>query len=127
MKSKLIDILYWTLTILFALFMLEDGTAKIVGVQQGVDILKHLGYPAYLLTIMGIAQVIGCVCIVQPFFRVLKEWAYAGFCINFLGAGASHYFLHDPIITIISPIIFLIVLFITYFLWKKYEDVKMVK
>ena len=57
MKPKTTKTLYWIFTILFAMFMLMDGIGGITRQQAGQDVLKHLGYPMYALTIFGFAKV----------------------------------------------------------------------
>jgi hypothetical protein len=39
--------------------------------------LALLGYPPYLLAILGTAKILGSIVLVLPKFRLLKEWAYA--------------------------------------------------
>ena len=124
MKPKTIKIIYWIVTILFSLFMLFSGVVEIMQTEQAKDIMTHLGYPIYVNTIIGIAKILGALAILQWKFRTLKEWAYAGFTIDFIGAGASLYFAGDGILMALSPIIFLAVMFISYFLWKKAERQK---
>jgi len=121
MKLKTIKIIYWSVTIFFALAMLADGIAGVLRVEGGKEALAHLGYPEYNLTIFGIAKILGSIAILQPKFRTIKEWAYAGFTINFIGAFASHAFVGDGIGTLVPPIITLVIMFISYFLWKKIE------
>jgi hypothetical protein len=48
-----------------------------------------------------------------------KEWAYAGFAFNFIGAFASRAFVGDEIGLLIPPVVMLGVLFGAYYLWKK--------
>ena len=118
MKAKTIRIIYWVLTILFSLFMLFSGVSEIMQTEQAKEIMKHLGYPIYVNTIIGAAKILGALAILQWRFQILKEWAYAGFTIDFIGASASFYFAGDGIITALSPMIFLAVMFLSYFLWK---------
>ena len=124
MKPKTIKIIYWVVTILFSLFMLYSGVSEVMQIEQGKELMKHLGYPIYVNTIIGVAKILGALAILQWKFRTLKEWAYAGFTIDFIGAGASMYFAGDRILMALSPIIFLAVMFISYFLWKKTEKMK---
>ena len=124
MKPKTIKIIYWTLTILFSLFMIFSGVSEVMQTEQAKGILKHLGYPIYVNTIIGVAKILGALAILQWKFRTLKEWAYAGFSIDFIGASASMYFAGDGIVMMLSPMIFLAVMFISYFLWKKVEKMK---
>ena len=121
MKPKTIKIIYWAVIILFSLFMLFSGVSELMQTEQAKEIMKHLGYPVYVNTIIGVAKILGALAILQWKFKTLKEWAYAGFTIDFIGASTSFYFAGDGILMILSPFIFLAVMFLTYFLWKKVE------
>lgn len=123
MKPKTIKILYWILTIFFALFMLMDGIGGITRQQAGQDVLKHLGYPMYVLSIFGIAKLLGVIAILQNKFKTIKEWAYAGFAFTFIGATASRAFAADGFGLIVAPLIALAFMFVAYFFWKRYEQV----
>ena len=121
MKPKTIKITYWTVTIIFCLANLFSGISGFFPNKQGLDIMRQLGYPTYLLLIIGVAKMLGSLTIVQTKFRTIKEWAYAGFTIDYLGASTSFYIVNAGWLSIIFPLIFLIVLFVSYFLWKKVE------
>lgn len=110
---------YWITTIIFALMMIMDGVGGITQQEAGKEVLKHLGYPMYLLIIVGIAKLLGAASILQNKFTTIKEWAYAGFAINFIGAFASRAFVGDGIALLIPPLIALVIMFIPYILWKK--------
>jgi uncharacterized membrane protein YphA (DoxX/SURF4 family) len=86
-------IIYWIATIWLALGMLSTGTGQIIKMkagQGGVDMIKHLGYPVYFLTILGVWKILGVVAVLIPKFPLLKEWAYAGFFFVMSGAIISH-------------------------------------
>jgi uncharacterized membrane protein YphA (DoxX/SURF4 family) len=119
---KKLNTWYWIATIIFALMMIMDGFGGITQQEAGKEVLKHLGYPMYLLIIVGIAKLLGAVSILQNKFTVIKEWAYAGFAINFIGAFASRAFVGDGISLLIPPIIALAIMFIPYILWKKLKS-----
>lgn len=119
MKTKTTKILYWIFTILLCLMLFADGFGGITQQQAGQDVLKHLGYPMYLLIITGVAKWLALIAILQPNFKVIKEWAYAGVSVNFIGAFASRAFVGDSFFETILPIIMLAIMFISYFLWKK--------
>ena len=123
MKPKTIKIIYWMVTILFSLFMLYSGIVEVMQNEQAKEVMKHLGYPIYVNTIIGVAKILGALAILQWKFRTLKEWAYAGFTIDFIGAGASLYFAGDGILMVLSTTIFLAVMFLSYFLWKKVDNI----
>ena len=119
MNQKTLKITYWVVTSLFCLANLASGLMELFPNQMAFDLMKLLGYPAYLLTILGVAKILGSLSIIQTKYRTIKEWAYAGFAIDYVGASWSFYFIDGDIFAIIFPIIFLAVLFASYFLWKK--------
>jgi len=126
MKQKTLKVWYWVITILFAAFMAFSGVMGLIGSEQGNAVLIDLGYPLYLNIIIGIAKVLGAIVLVQPKFPTLKEWAYAGFAIDIIGASASFGLNGSGIGPTLSPLIFLAVMFLSYFLWKKAYPTKLI-
>ncbi|MDB4918021.1 DoxX family protein [Mucilaginibacter sp.] len=124
MKPKTLTTLYWIFTIIFALLVFLDGIGGVTRQQAGIDVLKHLGYPVYLMTIAGVARLLAVVALLQTKFKVIKEWAFAGIAINFVCAFASRTFVGDSFGLLIPPVIMLAFLFIPYTLWKKVELIK---
>ncbi|MBI2655373.1 DoxX family protein [Candidatus Woesearchaeota archaeon] len=118
MKPKTVKVMYWIFTVLLVLGMLFSGFSEIMQFPSAVEVMKHLGYPTYVNIIIGVAKIIGAVVLLQNRFRTIKEWAYAGFTIDFIGAAASLYFI-DGILAALAVIPFLIVLFTSYYFWKK--------
>jgi hypothetical protein len=72
-----------------------------------VQAFHALGYPPYVLNLLGTAKLLGVISLVQTRFSVLKEWAYAGFTINLVAASWSHLAMGQPIT---APLILLLVL-----------------
>lgn len=72
-------IIYWVATALFTIGMFSSGLQQLMRSKQMVDILTNLGYPAYLMTILGVWKILGVIAVLIPGFKLLKEWAYAGF------------------------------------------------
>ena len=83
-------IIYWIATGLLALGMLQSGIFAVLRNKQWVDLVTSLGYPVYFLTILGVWKILGVIAILVPRFKLLKEWAYAGFFFAMTGAFASH-------------------------------------
>jgi len=75
-------------------------------VPQVMVVMRHLGYPPYFTTILGIWKVLGALALVVPLFPRLKEWAYAGLTFELTGAAASHAMRADGIGNIAVPLIF---------------------
>ena len=92
-------IIYWIATIWLALGMLATGIVQLLKAkdgQGGTDMIIHLGYPVYLLTLLGIWKVSGVIAVLIPKSPLLKEWAYAGFFFIMSGAIFSHIVSGDP-------------------------------
>src|SRR5690348_10252693 len=79
MKLKLIG--YWVATAVFVPQMLiAAGGELLLKPGGGIDQIRvHEGYPAYVLTLMGVWKLLGIIAFLVPRFPRLKEWAYAGF------------------------------------------------
>lgn len=90
-------ILYWVLTALFLLPMAGSGVVELLFAPSGANAaaIVHLGYPLYLMRILGLAKILGAVAIVSDRSRTLKEWAYAGYAFDLIGAVASHLIVGD--------------------------------
>ena len=123
MKPKTTKIIYWIMTILFALFMLFSGVQEMLQTKQAQDIMVHLGYPLYVLYILGIAKILGAIAILQSKFNMIKEWAYAGFTIDIFGAAMSNAFV-DGIAMGLFTMVFLLPMVVSYVLGKKIEKQK---
>ena len=88
-------IIYWVATTLLAIGMLQSGIFAVIQSKQWVDLVTHLGYPVYILYIIGTWKILGVVAILIPGFKLLKEWAYAGFFFAMTGALVSHLAIGD--------------------------------
>ncbi len=82
--------IYWIATGLMSVGMLGSGLAQIAHAKQMVDLVVPLGYPLYILYIIGVWKILGVIAILVPGFKLLKEWAYAGFFFVMTGALISH-------------------------------------
>ena len=89
------NIVYWSATALLAIGMLQSGIFAVLRAKQWVDLVTALGYPVYFLTILGIWKILGVIAILVPRFKLVKEWAYAGFFFAMTGALISHLACHD--------------------------------
>jgi len=120
MKPRTTARIYWTLTILFCLMMIADGIAGLMHEQNGIAAMKQLGYPIYIMDITGAAKILGALALLQNKYRMLKEWAFAGFAIDFVGAAASVAFAGMGFGATLPALVMTAVLFGIYFLWKRY-------
>lgn len=120
-KASRLATAYWTATLLFAALMLLDGLAGLSLNEDGKQAMALLGYPAYIMSILGVCKILGAVALVQTRSVVLKEWAYAGFAFNFLGASASWFLVGQGPAYVGFPLVAFALLMGTYALWKKWS------
>jgi uncharacterized membrane protein YphA (DoxX/SURF4 family) len=108
--TKTNKIIYWIATLWLALGMVSTALGQVFRWNEGqgaVDSITHLGYPVYLLTILGVWKILGTVAVLVPKFPRLKEWAYAGFFFAMTGAIFSHIAVGDPVTAIIPALLLL--------------------
>ncbi len=110
MKIRMIG--YWMATSLIALETLAGGVVDLThgrtSVFSGplvVDVITHLGYPVYILTILGLWKIPGAIVLLAPGLPRLKEWAYAGIFFELTGAAASFVLHGDGARELIAPVI----------------------
>ena len=83
------------------------------------ETIVGLGYPLYVMSILGIAKVLGAAAILLgERWPTVKEWAYAGFMFDVIGALVSHLAHGDSLLIVSVPVLFLLAQAISYFSWK---------
>lgn len=83
--------------------------------QQMKDAFIHLGFPSYFRVELALFKLIGAIVLLFPQFVLrYKEWAYSGFGIVFISASIAHYCSGDAFSSVIIPIVFLIMLVVSY-------------
>jgi hypothetical protein len=104
---------YWMATTLIGLETLAGGVTDLahgrtmlVSGPFVVDIITQLGYPVYLLTILGVWKILGGITLFAPGLPRLKEWAYAGIVFELTGAAASHALRGNDARELIAPLVF---------------------
>lgn len=97
-------IIYWIATLWLSLGMTATGIVQLTRqvaegavAPPGVYGIKYLGYPVYLLTILGVWKILGVIAVLVPKFPLVKEWAYAGFFFLMTGAIFSHIAVGDSV------------------------------
>jgi len=118
MMTKRNKIIYWIATIWLALGMAATGAGQLIKMktgQGGADMITHLGYPVYLLIILGTWKILGVIAVLIPKFPLLKEWAYAGFLFIMSGAIFSHIAVNDSITELIPSSLLLILTAVSWY------------
>ena len=116
--SKTRKIIYWIATVWLALGMVSTAAGQVFRMKEGqgaVDSLTHLGYPVYLLTILGVWKILGTVAVLVPKFPLLKEWAYAGFFFVMSGAICSHLAVGDGLVAILPALLLIVLTLVSWY------------
>lgn len=113
--TKRNKIIYWIATIWLALGMTSTGIVQIIKLKEEVDMMTHLGYPLYFLTLLGVWKILGVIAILIPKFPLLKEWTYAGFFFAMSGAIFSHLSVGDDAIALFGPTLLIVLTIISWY------------
>jgi uncharacterized membrane protein YphA (DoxX/SURF4 family) len=113
--TKRNKIIYWVATIWLALGMVSTGMVQLLKMKEEVDMFTHLGYPIYLLTILGAWKILGTIAVLIPKFPLLKEWAYAGFFFVMSGAVFSHFVNGDVAKDFFGPVLLLVLTVVSWY------------
>ncbi|AZB16861.1 DoxX family protein [Chryseobacterium indologenes] len=95
-SEKRTKIIYWIFTLWMALGMVSTAIVQLLKNKDELANFTNLGYPSYLMTILGVWKLLGVIAILIPKRLLLKEWAYAGFFFVMSGAVISHLIVGDP-------------------------------
>src|SRR5689334_19143737 len=114
MKKKH-KIVYWIATIWAAFGMVSTALIQLFRAKDGIDMMHHLGYPLYFLSILGTWKILGAIAILIPRHPVLKEWAYAGFVFAMTGAAVSRLYLGDSLSAILPSLFLLFLVLVSWY------------
>ncbi len=96
---------YWITTALTAFVFLSGGATDLARPEFLMEGMTHLGYPTYVVIILGVWKILGGIVVLGPRLPRLKEWAYAGMIFDLTGAAASHAAVSDPVDKVVAPLV----------------------
>jgi uncharacterized membrane protein YphA (DoxX/SURF4 family) len=100
---------YWLATAIVVFVLLAGGAASLSARPENAQGMKDLGYPVYLMTILGVWKMLGGLALLAPRLPRLKEWAYAGIFFDFTGAVCSHVAVGSDTRHVVVPAVFAVV------------------
>lgn len=117
---KKTTVCYWVFTVLFVALMLFTAIPDIFITDDVRKVMAELGYPPYFTPFIGVAKVLGCIAILIPGLKRVKEWAYAGLFFDLVGAEYSQIMTYG---FIPQMVIFMVVAFtlgiLSYIFYRK--------
>lgn len=116
---KTTKITYWASTIVIVLLegLMPALTSNTELARQGIS---HLGYPDYFRVMLTVFKVIGALVLIIPAIKGrFKEWAYAGFAIDFICAAISHWVVDGFGGQTIFPLVVFAILITSYLSYHK--------
>lgn len=125
--SKTNNILYWVFTLFLSLGMLAGGFQQLLQIGGYNEIVTRLGYPLYMLSILGAWKILGVIAILIPSRPLLKEWAYAGFFFVMTGAAVSHLIVQEPFTETLPSLTLLIAIVLSWYLRPANRKVNLTK
>ena len=124
MNQKTIKIIFWVTT--GAIFLFQGVMPAFFSqAEESKEAFRHLGYPLYFATLLTVFKVLGALALIIPQVPGrIKEWAYAGFAIDFISASYSYSVVDGFGFFAIFPLIILVVLIVSYICYHKMASVK---
>ena len=113
--TKRNKIIYWIFTVWMCLGMVSSGLIQLLRIKEEVTLFAGLGYPLYLMTIIGVWKMLGVVVVLLPGLQLLKEWAYAGFFFCMSGAFISHLAVGSPMGEVFPSVLLMILIGISWY------------
>ena len=116
--SKRNKIIYWIATVWLALGMVSTGVVQLLQKREGAgaaDSVAHLGYPLYILALLGIWKLLGAIAVLVPKFPLVKEWAYAGLFFAMTGAIYSHIAMGEPVNELLPALLLLVLTGVSWY------------
>lgn len=114
-------IIFWVTTGLIFIF---EGVMPALTSQSEMSIqgITGLGYPLYFVTLLTVFKVVGSIVLIVPKFPPrVKEWAYAGFGIDFISAFVSIWVVAGFNATLAIPVLAFVILVLSY---NSYHKIK---
>jgi hypothetical protein len=121
---KTTKIIYWVFTVLLVALMLFSAIGSFFPNPQGIAVMKSIGYPYSVLTLLSVAKILGVIAILVPGFPRLKEWAYAGFAFDLIGAAYAFLAAGFSFSNILFMLAGLVFVFGSYICYHKLQQTK---
>ena len=115
--EKMNKIIYWIATGLLSALMLMSASMYIFNYEMVSQTFVNLGFPVYIIYPLAAAKILGLMAILTRKYKLLKEWAYAGFFFDFVLALSAHWIINDG--AFVPAFVAIVLLIVSYIYDKK--------
>ena len=105
---------------LFAIAVIGSIINSFINYEMVAETFTKLGYPVYLIHVLGVFQSLGLILILFNKYHWALEWVYAGFFMNYTLGALAHLAIKDG--NGASAVVCIVLLFVTYIQSKKIRN-----
>jgi hypothetical protein len=99
--------------------MAFSSISSLASPEKAAEFFKTMNMPAYLISFLSIAKILGVIAILVPGYPRIKEWAYAGLTFDLIGAVYCNYAVGKPASDWLPMVIFIVLALVSYYLYHK--------
>jgi len=121
--SKRNKIIYRIIKVLFSIMMLIGVATYAFNYDIVSARFDGLGYPTYIILLLGVVKVLGLIAIWFSKSRLLKEWTYAGFVFVLILGVIAHLAIND---NEYAPALISLILAVTSYVFHRKEQLNVV-
>ncbi len=119
MKTQ--KLIFWASTGIFSALMLFSSYSYLTAEEMKAA-FHHLGFSDYFRVELAVAKLLGAFALLLPFIpKPVKIMAYCGFLITVVSAFIAHASSGDPTAVVVTPLVVLVVLIISYIYFNKLD------
>lgn len=104
------------ITSILVIGMLAGGISTFLRIEYQVNLFNHLGYPLFLMSMIGVGKILAAIVLILPGIPPLKIGAYVGTFIVSICAFISHIVANDGLFAIMNPLTLTAIVLAAYFL-----------
>ena len=108
--------IYITSTAILVVELMAGAFMDLAQLPYVVGDVRSLGYPSYILYIVGVWKVLAVGALLWPRLPRLREWAYAGVFFEMSGAVESHLLAGHPFGRYAAPLVFTALTLVSWWL-----------
>ena len=120
MNNMKVKIAYWLVLILLTIGMLLSAVPSVLKLPYAVEhFCNILKLPEYLLVFTGVLKLAGIAALYIPGYPKLKEWVFAGFAFDLVGAWYCNFIALNSFMAAFPVLLYLVVLAALYYLHNR--------